>query len=336
MIKILDTTLRDGGYVNNWNFGVDKITSIIQRLILAKIDIIELGFLSNNLTNSNSTIYNSIEFAQKYIEKYNAENFCLMIKCGEFDITKLKSAKEVKLQQIRYIFKKNKQNLALKDCKEIIKKGYSLFINPVFIDDYQEDEFIDLLQKINSLRPKALSLVDSMGSLDEESVKKLYFNSNKILNKDITICLHFHNNTQRALKNTINIINLNKERNLIIDCSCKGMGRSAGNLCSEELASYLNHNHNKDYKISHIEDIIKNDINEFYKKNPWGNKKAYYICAKHHCHSNYADYLLKNKIKEEDFEKLLNQIPAEKKTTFDNNLIKDILSKTDTLQQLQQ
>ena len=27
--KLLDCTLRDGGYVNNWNFGLDNIKTII-------------------------------------------------------------------------------------------------------------------------------------------------------------------------------------------------------------------------------------------------------------------------------------------------------------------
>ena len=50
-IKILDCTLRDGGYVNNWNFGFQNILSIISKLTLAKIDIIELGFITKNILN---------------------------------------------------------------------------------------------------------------------------------------------------------------------------------------------------------------------------------------------------------------------------------------------
>ena len=44
-INILDCTLRDGGFVNDWNFGKGSIESIISRLDKAGIDIIELGFL---------------------------------------------------------------------------------------------------------------------------------------------------------------------------------------------------------------------------------------------------------------------------------------------------
>ena len=32
-IKLLDCTLRDGGYVNDWKFGHDNIESIFERLV---------------------------------------------------------------------------------------------------------------------------------------------------------------------------------------------------------------------------------------------------------------------------------------------------------------
>ena len=31
-IKILDCTLRDGGYVNKWNFGYNNIVKIVKKL----------------------------------------------------------------------------------------------------------------------------------------------------------------------------------------------------------------------------------------------------------------------------------------------------------------
>ena len=44
-IKLLDCTLRDGGYINDWKFGHDNLVSIFERLEDANLDIIEVGFL---------------------------------------------------------------------------------------------------------------------------------------------------------------------------------------------------------------------------------------------------------------------------------------------------
>ena len=46
-ISLLDCTLRDGGYVNDWNFGHNKLIGIYERLCDAGVDIVEIGFLDD-------------------------------------------------------------------------------------------------------------------------------------------------------------------------------------------------------------------------------------------------------------------------------------------------
>ena len=61
MIKILDCTLRDGGYVNNWEFGKCNIENIISRLSSSNIEVIECGFLSNSsVWTKDQSKFNSI------------------------------------------------------------------------------------------------------------------------------------------------------------------------------------------------------------------------------------------------------------------------------------
>ena len=68
-IKILDCTLRDGGYVNNWDFGEKAIRAIINKLIEAEVDIIECGFLSKTKPSScNQTIFNFLENINRLLE----------------------------------------------------------------------------------------------------------------------------------------------------------------------------------------------------------------------------------------------------------------------------
>lgn len=52
-ISVLDCTLRDGGYINNWNFGEKVIEGVINNLVDAKIDIIECGFIRNGKKMAN-------------------------------------------------------------------------------------------------------------------------------------------------------------------------------------------------------------------------------------------------------------------------------------------
>ena len=55
-IKILDCTLRDGGYINEWNFGERTIKKVISKLSQSKIDIIECGFLEDVEFDRNKTL----------------------------------------------------------------------------------------------------------------------------------------------------------------------------------------------------------------------------------------------------------------------------------------
>ena len=57
-IKILDCTLREGGYVNDWNFGKSNIFSILNSLKINNIDYIEAGYLKDGvLFNPDLTIF---------------------------------------------------------------------------------------------------------------------------------------------------------------------------------------------------------------------------------------------------------------------------------------
>ena len=59
-IKVLDCTLRDGGYINDWNFGERVIKQVIAQLIDANVDLIEVGVLRNCEYDKHKTLFNSI------------------------------------------------------------------------------------------------------------------------------------------------------------------------------------------------------------------------------------------------------------------------------------
>jgi hypothetical protein len=48
-LKVLDCTLRDGGYCNEWNFGYENTRQIINGLVDSGVEIIECGFLTNKI-----------------------------------------------------------------------------------------------------------------------------------------------------------------------------------------------------------------------------------------------------------------------------------------------
>jgi len=45
-LNIIDCTIRDGGYYNNWDFSKDLVNDYLQTMKDIKIDYVEIGFRS--------------------------------------------------------------------------------------------------------------------------------------------------------------------------------------------------------------------------------------------------------------------------------------------------
>ena len=86
-IQVLDCTLRDGGYCNQWEFGDKNIRMIVQSLTDACVDIIECGFLTNKVNyDKNISKYTKIEEVADMIPQNRAgKSFVVMMNFGEYD-----------------------------------------------------------------------------------------------------------------------------------------------------------------------------------------------------------------------------------------------------------
>ena len=60
-VKLLDCTLRDGGYVNDWKFGHEGIKTILKKLERTGIEIIEVGFIKGDSYDPDKTLFPDIE-----------------------------------------------------------------------------------------------------------------------------------------------------------------------------------------------------------------------------------------------------------------------------------
>lgn len=49
-IELLDCTLRDGEYINDWEFGHDTLVNVFERVCSSGVEFIELGFLDDRRT----------------------------------------------------------------------------------------------------------------------------------------------------------------------------------------------------------------------------------------------------------------------------------------------
>ena len=253
-IKILDCTLRDGGYVIDWNFGKDKIQSILENLHNSNIEYIECGFLKETEFNKNKTFWNSPEQLIPLIQ--SDKNYTLMINYGEYDISNFSKCQNPNIK-IRVAFKKHNQEEAFKYIQKLKELNWGVFANPMNTNTYTNEELLILIENFNRIIPDCVTIVDTFGNMHETEVEKIFKIFNKNLNEHISLGFHSHNNLQLSFSNTKALLNLSPQRDLIIDSCIYGMGRGAGNLCTELIIKYLNDNFNKNYQI---ESILKSII----------------------------------------------------------------------------
>ncbi|WP_294379330.1 3-hydroxy-3-methylglutaryl-CoA lyase [uncultured Clostridium sp.] len=325
--SILDCTLRDGGYVNEWKFGGKNIREIVHSLILSNIDIIELGYLTERNQNSqDSTLFNSILDINDLIPQMkNKSKFVVMMNFGGYDVENIPVNVENKLDGIRVAFHKENMTEALSICRKIKEKGYMVFVQPMVIPKYSDMELLKLIKEVNEIEVDALYIVDSFGSMNEYDVMRIFMLFEHNLKSNISIGFHSHNNLQLSFSNAQAILKNSNSNDIIIDSTILGMGRGAGNLNTELFIEYMNSNFDAKYKLIYILQIIDNILYPIYKLNYWGYSVPYYLSAKNKCHPNYAAYLSnKNTLDVQSINQILTEISSEKRTTYDEQYIRNL------------
>jgi 4-hydroxy 2-oxovalerate aldolase len=320
-MKLLDCTMRDGGYVNNWNFSDDFAINCYNSLIESGFDFIELGFI--NLRDIyNNDICGKWRSIQNDYLKFTHGKVCIMIDYSNSNIDLIPNKINSSIDMIRVAFHKYDLENALKLCKKIKKKGYIVCANAMATFNYHDHELELLCKLVSDYNIDYVYIADSYGSLIPDDIDNIYhklvhyFKSYNPLFQ-YKIGIHLHNNKQNAFANALHCIKLNFD---IIDSTILGMGRGAGNLCSELLLSHLNGNILPILKFA--DNYVKPLLNKY---NNWGYNLPYLISAHFQCHPNYISKL--NDYNINDIEQIWNIIKDIYDNGFNNYFHKDYLDK---------
>ena len=325
-IKVLDCTLRDGGYVNNWNFSKHQIETTINSLSNANVDFIEFGFITSVLGNVGGTQFPDIQTASSFIptERKNTK-YLVMADVAQYDIDSLSPRTSNTIDGIRVVFYKRQVEQAMEFCHKIEKKGYDLFIQPMVTLDYTKDEYYKLIKRFyNKCKPAAVSIVDSFGCMTPNELLTYVDILGNGLDDNVDIGFHGHENMQLSQINAISLIESDVKNEIILDATVNGMGRGAGNLCTELITNYLNIENNK-YNINYIFHVASEVTEPIREKNEWGYSTYFMLTALKRAHPNFATYLLeKHNVSVDDFMKFLDLIPEEMYTKCTRPYVEEI------------
>lgn len=294
-IKLLDCTLRDGGYINNWQFGYDEIKYISKNITEAGIEIVELGFLRDEVYSKDRAVWNSLETVNDFVTNSKDTLFALM---GEsfnmFPIEKIVDKSKSSIDIIRIICWRKLQKECIEYCKKIADKGYKVCIQPDRVNQYSIDEFKQLCEDYSKIEPYAIYVVDSNGFLSQNEILKYLRAADEVLPDSIILGYHGHNSIMQAEGAAELFADTMADRDIIVDGSIYGIGRASGNLNIEIFANYLNRNHDKKYDLLKLVDVYQNCISKIYENNRWGYSMESFLSSVYQANPNYASMLSKN------------------------------------------
>lgn len=323
--ELLDCTLRDGGYVNDWNFGHQKIVEIFERLVSSGVEYIETGFLDERRKfDINRTIMPdtaALNEIFKGLDKGKA-TVLAMIDYGTCSIGNIQKCSETFIDGIRVIFKEHLMYEALDFCAQLKALGYKVFAQMVSVTTYSDEKLVEFAKEVNRIKPYATSMVDTYGLLDPEHLQHIFSILDRELDPEIKEGFHAHNNFQLGFANARSFLQSGTRRNILADGTLYGMGKSAGNAPLELLMNFCNAEFGKKYNIPQAMECIESCILPIYEKKYWGYNLFFYTSSLLKCHPNYVSYLTeKDTLSVSQITEVLGQLEGSKKLLFDKNYI---------------
>lgn len=318
--KLLDCTLRDGGYINDWHWGYRNARSIIHGLVKAGVDIVEVGFLRNvEGYDPDITVCNHIEELNRLLpENTDGAMFSAMAMRSNYDISKLSPYSGKGIEMIRITAHDYDIADGMEFAQRVKDLGYKLSINPINIMGYDDKSLLWICDQVNKIMPYQFSIVDTFGSMKRRDLDRIVSIFDHNLDPAIRLALHLHENMSLSSCLAQTFLDKHLNRDITVDGSLEGMGRIPGNLPIELIADYMNENLGTHYDIDYLMDAIQDHIDPIKGKSEWGYTPAYFLSARYNLHRNYAEhYLNKGDLTNRDINHILSGFDRAKTTAFD-------------------
>ena len=328
-LKILDCTLRDGGYYNNWNFSIELINKYLKVMSDIKIDYVEVGFRSQDKKEfRGACAYTTDEFL-KNLKIPKTIKVAVMINGAELikkdslkkNISSLNSlfnkSKHSKVKLVRIACHFSEISKVMPVASKIKSLGYKVAINLMQISDRSENEIQQFCKLAKKYDMDAIYFADSTGSLNRDQTLSVVKNFKKNWKSDLGI--HAHDNMDKAMENAM--IALNNGVNWI-DSTVLGMGRGPGNVKTENLVLELEKKFKRKVNYNSLFKLVENDFIPMRNKYGWGSNAYYYLSGLYGIHPSFIQGMLSAKnFSSDEILAVIDNLKTEGGKKFSNDLI---------------
>lgn len=273
-MKILDCTLRDGGYYTNWDFNADVVDRYIKTTNELPIDYLEVGYRNKPAKEYMGKMGYSPVSVLKRLRKESNKKLVVMLNEKNTlpeDLDELLSPVVGVVDMIRIAIDPANFDRAVVLAKAVKSMGFEVGFNTMYMSKWgtKYKGFLDKLGMINGVAD-LFCMVDSFGGITPKEVRDI--TAKVKANCNCAVGFHGHNNLQLSLINTLTAIDSGVD---FVDATALGMGRGAGNLNMELLLTYLK-NEGLEVDFNVLGDYVSNFqplLDEYH----WGTNLPYMI-----------------------------------------------------------
>lgn len=235
-LNILDCSLRDGGYRNNWNFSLERTHSLLSVSDSLGIDYLEFGFKFparkpefGPFSNVSDVILENFSISERTKVGFMLETKAADLFPSPEEFAEWALSDTQKFDFVRIATGFDSLESTARICRRLEDHGKEVFVNVMRASELTLSQ-ISFLVESGTSPSSNYYLADSFGSLYPEQTFELISLLRSL--SEGHVGFHAHNNRGMALANSIKAIAAGAN---FIDGTFAGHGRGSGNARLEEL-----------------------------------------------------------------------------------------------------
>ena len=291
---LLDCTLRDGGYYNDWDFDPLLVSRYFRAVEQAGIDVVEVGFRFFKKDKFLGPHAYTTDALLREMPLPKKAKISVMINASDLvgypdgQISAIDAlfdtAVESPVDMVRVASHMTEAPSLGPAIKRLKKLGYHVGVNLMQIGRYSGVEIRDTVSVIRSWNAAdVLYFADSLGNMREEKIVETVMSIASEWSGPIGI--HAHDNMGQGLHNTLVA---HEHGATWLDATILGMGRGAGNPRMEFVVSEMRHRGCQQYNPNALLSVSMEDFSALQKRYGWGTNLLYYSSAQHEIHPTYV------------------------------------------------
>lgn len=273
-MKILDCTLRDGGYYTNWDFDQQLVETYFNSINKLPIEYVEIGYRSPKLSGYHGEFFYCPSLLLNDIAKITTKKLVIILNEKDINSSNIHALLDPCrgiVTMIRLAINPTNITRAIKIAELIKSMGFEVGFNVMYMSTWKENPvFLNELKNVDGIA-NYFYMVDSYGGVYPDDVKDIYSIVRSAMNCEIGF--HGHNNLELALINSLTAFECGAT---IIDSTITGMGRGAGNLKTELLLTALNQKDGLEIDFNALSTVTDafTDLQRTYE---WGTNLPYMV-----------------------------------------------------------